>query len=92
MMCESSLATPYVMDPLLETMGLRGVPVLWIWGGHRIWEELHWWVELFVFMGGEASSLFNVFEKGNEFVFEVGGEVFRENYKCWYPEIVLGLC
>ena len=25
MMLASSLATPYVMDPLLETMGLRGV-------------------------------------------------------------------
>ena len=24
MMCASSLATPYVMDPLLETMGLKG--------------------------------------------------------------------
>ena len=32
MMYESSLATPYVMDPLLETMGLREVPVLWILG------------------------------------------------------------
>ena len=28
MMCESSLATLYVMNPLLETMGLRGVPAL----------------------------------------------------------------
>ena len=28
MMCDSSLAKQYVMDPLLETMGLRGVPVL----------------------------------------------------------------
>ena len=28
MICESSLATPYVIDPLLETMGLRGVPAL----------------------------------------------------------------
>ena len=32
MMWESSLATPYVMDPLLETMGLRGVPALCILG------------------------------------------------------------
>ena len=29
---ESYLATPYVMDPLLETMNLRGVPALWILG------------------------------------------------------------
>ena len=32
MICESSFATPYVIDPLLDTMGLRGVPVLWILG------------------------------------------------------------
>ena len=30
-------------------------------------------VKLFVFLGGEASCLFNVFEKGNEFVFKLGG-------------------
>ena len=30
MMCESSLATPYVMDPLLDSMGLQRVPVLCI--------------------------------------------------------------
>ena len=27
-----TLATPYVTDPLLDTMGLREVPVLWILG------------------------------------------------------------
>ena len=32
MMWESSLATPYVMDPLLDNMGLRGVPALCILG------------------------------------------------------------
>ena len=32
MMWESFLATPYVMDLLLETMGLRGVPILCILG------------------------------------------------------------
>ena len=32
MMCESSLATPYVMDPLLDTMGQRVVPVLCYFG------------------------------------------------------------
>ena len=25
------------MDPLLETVGLRGVPTLCIWEGHRTW-------------------------------------------------------
>ena len=27
-----SVATSYVIEPLLDTMGLRGVPVLWILG------------------------------------------------------------
>ena len=31
-MCESSLATSYVMDLLLDAMGLRGVPALCILG------------------------------------------------------------
>ena len=42
MMLASSLATPYVMDLLLETMGLRVVPALCILGTHRTWGELHW--------------------------------------------------
>ena len=39
-------------------------------------------VELFVFLGGKASCLFNVFKKGNEFVFELVGEVFGEHFVC----------
>ena len=41
MMCESSLATPYVIDPLLETMGLRGYLFYEFWEAHRTWEGLH---------------------------------------------------
>ena len=37
-------------------------------------------VELLVFMGGKASSLLDVFKKGNEFVFEVGGGVLGEHF------------
>ena len=37
MMLANSLATPYVMDPLLETMGLRGCQFYVFWGGHKIW-------------------------------------------------------
>ena len=37
MMCESSLATPYVMDLLLDTMGLRGCLFYGFGAGHRIW-------------------------------------------------------
>ena len=41
MMYASSVATPYVMDPLLDTMGM-GVPTLCILGGHKTWEGQHW--------------------------------------------------
>ena len=92
-MCDSSLATPYVMDPLLETMGLRGAPVLCILGRHKIWGDCTGRVKLFVFLGSEASCLFDVFEKGNEFVFELGGGVFGGAlYMCWCPVVMLGLC
>ena len=37
-------------------------------------------VELFVFLGGKASCLFDVFEKGNKFVFKVGSGVLREHF------------
>ena len=88
MICESSLATPYVMDPLLDTMGLRGVPphccllnvVFWV--GHKIWGDSTGGVKLFIFLGGEASCFFNVLEKGNEFVFKLGGRVFGEHFVC----------
>ena len=54
---------------------------------------LHWWDRVVCILGGEASSLFNVFEKGDEFVFKVGGGIFMEElYRCWYPEVVIGLC
>ena len=62
MMCESSLATPYVMDPLLDKMGLRGVPVLCILGSHRIWGDCTGRIQLFVFLGAEASCLFDAFK------------------------------
>ena len=39
-------------------------------------------VKLFVFLGGEASCLFNVFEKGDEFVFKLGGEILGEHFVC----------
>ena len=37
-------------------------------------------VELFVFLGGKASCLLDVFKKGNEFVFEVGAGVLGEHF------------
>ena len=33
----STLATQYVTDPWLDTIGMRGVSSLWILGAHRIW-------------------------------------------------------
>ena len=37
-------------------------------------------VELFVFLGGKASCLLNVFEKVDKFVFELGGGVLGEYF------------
>ena len=37
-------------------------------------------VELFVFLGGKASCLFDVFKKGNKFVFKVGSGVLGEHF------------
>ena len=37
-------------------------------------------VELFVFLGGKASCLLDVFKKGNKFVFKVGGGVLGEHF------------
>ena len=81
-MCDSFLATPYVMDPLLETMGLRGYLFYVFGAGHKIWGDCTGGVKLFVFLGGKASCLFNVFEKGDEFVFKLGGGVFGEHFVC----------
>ena len=37
MMYASSFATPFVMETLLDTMGLRGCQHCVFWGGHKIW-------------------------------------------------------
>ena len=38
-----------------------------IWVGHKVWGDCTSGVKLLIFLGGEASCLFNVLEKGNEF-------------------------
>ena len=48
--------------------------------GHKTWGDCTGGVKLFVFLGAEASSLFDVLEKGNKFVFELGDGVFGENF------------
>ena len=52
------------------------------WAGHKIREDCTGGVKLFVFLGGEASCLFNVFEKGDEFVFKLGGGILGEHFVC----------
>ena len=37
-------------------------------------------IELFIFLGGKASWLLDVFKEGNEFVFKVGGGVLGEYF------------
>ena len=50
------------------------------WVGHKAWGDCTGGVKLFVFLCAEASSLFDVLEKGDEFVFELGGGVFGKNF------------
>ena len=50
-------------------------------------------VELFVFLGGKASCLLNVFEKVDKFVFEVGRwGPWGVLYRCWCPVVRLVFC
>ena len=37
-------------------------------------------IKLFVFLGTEASSLFYVFEKGDEFILELGDGILVKNF------------
>ena len=39
-------------------------------------------IKLFVFLGTEASCMFNVLEEGDEFVFELGGGILAEDFVC----------
>ena len=92
MICDNSLAT-HVMDPLLKTMGLRGYLFCVFWADHKIWVDCTSGIELFVFLGVESSCLFNVFKKGNEFVFELGcGILGGALCMCLCPGVMLGLC
>ena len=68
-----------MIDPLLETMGLRGGACFMDSGeAIELGRDCTGRVDLFVFLGGKASCLLDVFKKGNEFVFKVGGGVLRE--------------
>ena len=39
-------------------------------------------IKLFVLLGGKPSCLFNVFKKGDEFVFKLGGGILGEHCVC----------
>ena len=49
------LATLYVIKPLLDTMGLSGVPVCRFGVSHRIWGRGTSWVQFFVSILGDLS-------------------------------------
>ena len=41
----------------------------------KFWGDYTCGIKLFVFVSGKASCLFDVFEKGDEFIFEMGGGI-----------------
>ena len=66
-MLASSLATPYVNE--LDTMGLRGVPTLWILGRPlNFWGDCTCGVNLAICCVLKSSCLFDVPQYANEFV------------------------
>ena len=63
------------MEPLLDIVGLRGVPTLCIWEGHRALGDSTDWVHLPVGSVTESSCLFDVSECVDELVFKSGSGV-----------------
>ena len=61
------------MDPLLNSMGLRGFQLCGFWGGQ------HWLGIISYILVAESSSLFYVLECLYKFVFDFGGFVLVEN-------------
>ena len=82
MMPANFLATPYVMDPLLETLGLRGCQLYEFWEGHKTWGDCTYRVNLAVHGVLKSSCLFDVLEYANEFVLEFCGGVLRDSPVC----------
>ena len=50
MMLPNFLATPYVMDTLLETMGLNGCQTYVFWVNHRNWGQHHLLDTVFLYL------------------------------------------
>ena len=56
------LATLYMIEPLLDTMGLRGCLFCGFGVSYRIWGWMHKWGKVFVSVLGDLSLGFAVFE------------------------------
>ena len=59
-MFASSSATPYVMEPLLDMMGLRKCQLYVFWGGHKTLGDSSGWVHFPVAGATKSSYLFDV--------------------------------
>ena len=69
-----------MLEPLLDTMGLRRCQLYVFWGGHKTWGDSTCGIHFPVLLGIVFSRLFYVLECLYEFVFEPGGGVFVENF------------
>ena len=61
MMYASSFATPYVTEPLLNTMGLRGCQLCVFWGGCKMWGDRTCGIQFPVLGVSDSSRLFMSF-------------------------------
>ena len=76
MMFVSSFATPYVMLPLLYTIGLRGAKFVYFEEAIKLWGDSTGWVHFPVARVTESSCLFDVPEWVAKFVSESSGGSF----------------
>ena len=84
MMYASSFAISYVMEPLLDTIGMRGCQLCVFWGGHKTLGDNTCWVHVMGGLVSESSCLFDVPKCLCEFVCEfVGGDFVDDPVGCW---------
>ena len=72
-MFASSFASPYVMEPLLDMMGLRGCQPCVFWEGHKILVDSTGGIHFPVTVVTESSLVFNVHKCLGKFVLKFGG-------------------
>ena len=79
MMFASSSATPYVMEPLLDTVGLRGCLLCVFWEGHKTLGNSTSGIHFPVTVVTDSSLFFDVPKCLGKFVFKFGSGVLIDD-------------